>query len=658
MGSRTLFARNECLLSDSRVSWYAYQTASEGLIAMNGSTARFFIVATLRVVTIICISAFAGHLSAFADDSWKAHYPKLGPTAKKTVIVFIPGILGSRLIDPSTSKVVWGDFDLSSVPNLEFKEGHKFNSEPFLNAEIRALFQLGGYSVYGDAIRDIEVNAAATNSGLLKFHYDWRQSNFESATDLESWLCSTENSTLIGEHNLVFVAHSMGGLVLKHWFHLFFDEGKGCINKNNSAQRILKVILVGTPHYGSAKIIKNFFDGYSFGIPFVDSWISQRINKFGHTFPSVYELIPIQNNPACSSELEQFTGDSALEVEGSASAGELDLFAVQTFKALSIPKTIDESSRDIFLQNDLSKILEKAKALSCFAAKYKFPNLEKTKIVTYAGFVDIDNTPAAYEMLREQLSRRDRQSESIFLRVLRMERGDGTVTQSAANWANVTGFDYQKDCRNAHGQLMDDVSVTNYLATVSQNAYADALRSEVASSASYTQFVQQAADQHKILAVFPFLSDINTQFVAKLNLEIFESAGIASDEIWDIRSTVANQPVERLAVNWAYIAAGTNSLDRIIAAYEDIGVDLIRQGQADSAITQLDKAIEIWNSASLHTPSMTQTAGAAYNTRAAVNFQLQNSARARDDWVAAQSLGVGSASENLEHWGIQYGSPF
>jgi len=606
-------------------------------------------------VAVASIVLFQGDQYAFASDDWKGYYPKPNGTAR-TAIVFIPGILGSRLLHSGTNEVRWGNFNLTSIPNLEFKKGDKLKSEPFLTAEINALLNWGGYSVYGDALRQIELDAAATNSVLLKFHYDWRQSNYESASDLEAWLCSEPNASVLKDSNVVFVAHSMGGIVLKHWFHLFFDQDKGCFGKSNATQKVLKIILVGTPHFGSAEIIKNFFDGYSFGIPLVDGLMSKRINNFAHTFHSVYELIPVQNNPICNSELENFSGASALEVEGTAANGKLDLYAVETYQTLSIPKTIGKDERDKFLQNELSPILEKAKILSCFAAKYDFPNLEREKIVTYSGFLETENTPAAYQMLKQQLGRRNRQSNSVFLRVSRMERGDGTVTQRGAKWANVTGVDFQKDCRSIHSRLMDDLSVTNYLAAISQNAHTNELRRKISTPESRDKFVKEAASKLRLLAVFPLLDEPNTEFVAKLNSEIFEKAGITPEGIWEIRKAVKDRPIERFAVNWAYIAAGAGSVHRRIAAYEDIGAALVTQSQRELAIARLSEAIEIWNSTASRTASSAEVAGEAYNLRGSLNFQMQNAARARDDWLAAESLGDTAASENLEHWEIQYGS--
>ena len=171
------------------------------------------------------------------------------------------------------------------------------------------------FDVYGRAIETIRYSEISEGDNLRRFAYDWRQSNIKSAQDFSNWLCSIRQT--ISGRPVVFMAHSMGGLVLKYWLEHFYDSG-GCGGDNGNFSKwikVKKIIFLGTPHYGAPKAITAFADKYYLmvdpdtlaGKLFGDieaSTLSRDINQYGATFPSAYELLPIVNTTTCFNKPE------------------------------------------------------------------------------------------------------------------------------------------------------------------------------------------------------------------------------------------------------------------------------------------------------------------------------------------------------------------
>lgn len=114
------------------------------------------------------------------------------------------------------------------------------------------------------------------------FAYDWRLSNRLNAERLktvvepvlESWRAQGGQ---FKDARLVFVCHSMGGLVAR-WY----------AERLGGAEVTRKIITIGTPHRGSVKSLEGLING-----------IHKKIGPFGiqltdmaRSFPSMYELLP------------------------------------------------------------------------------------------------------------------------------------------------------------------------------------------------------------------------------------------------------------------------------------------------------------------------------------------------------------------------------
>lgn len=224
--------------------------------------------------------------------------PELAPPPH--FIVFIPGLLGSKLRDRTTGKIVWLDF--SSVPlnplewegwlNELFEKMRYPNPNlepagliddvmfvpPWIKQEQYSRFlkmlESWGYRVDPMKHTDAELN-------VYTFAYDWRQDNRISARQLkeqiEVWraLHPGEQVWLIG--------HSNGG-ILSRWY----------IEKEGGKDIVSRLFLLASPWDGSPSAVYILFHGLDtlFRVRFNLFDIPERTRQVLRSFPAMYHLIP------------------------------------------------------------------------------------------------------------------------------------------------------------------------------------------------------------------------------------------------------------------------------------------------------------------------------------------------------------------------------
>lgn len=134
------------------------------------------------------------------------------------------------------------------------------------------------------------------NQTLFVAHYDWRQSNINSANDyLIPVIDQAVQNSQTGKVDII--AHSMGGLVARAY-----------IQGNNYHSDVDQLFLLGTPNYGSSdayvaweggnipghwdKAVKDRLDRYFFFLKLFVPLVSDNYDAV-HTFiPSIKELLP------------------------------------------------------------------------------------------------------------------------------------------------------------------------------------------------------------------------------------------------------------------------------------------------------------------------------------------------------------------------------
>jgi pimeloyl-ACP methyl ester carboxylesterase len=216
---------------------------------------------------------------------------------KKAPLVFVPGIMGSRLFKKGSSEPVWppvgwwdqGHFkpkslrDLTETANIEV-----CRNEP--------LFPL----VYSEFLRYMENLGYILGENFWVFAFDWTQSNRESGKLLEIFIQS-----ILKAHpqwnEVDIINHSMGGLVTRAAAVLYKAP-------------IRRTVYITSPHYGSPKayfmlhpriefsVFGNFFKSVIGDLAW--KWylhklidadnnnLEKEITDLARRLDSVYELLP------------------------------------------------------------------------------------------------------------------------------------------------------------------------------------------------------------------------------------------------------------------------------------------------------------------------------------------------------------------------------
>jgi pimeloyl-ACP methyl ester carboxylesterase len=148
---------------------------------------------------------------------------------------------------------------------------------------VPGLVKIDGYSAVSKMIRetfDIEPGSVHEKrpANFIEFPYDWRLDNRVSAEHLQALVRDRLERWREHSHNpnaqVIFVAHSMGGLVARYYLEVLggWRECRG-------------LITFGTPYRGSLKALDFLVHGYK--KLFLD------LTEVMRTFPSMYQLLPI-----------------------------------------------------------------------------------------------------------------------------------------------------------------------------------------------------------------------------------------------------------------------------------------------------------------------------------------------------------------------------
>jgi pimeloyl-ACP methyl ester carboxylesterase len=295
-------------------------------------------MSTCRVITLMAAAALltaclggprvkVPNLGGLYDRAAMDHDPLRNP------VIVIPGILGSRLVDSESGRVVWGAFDRMSVDPARPADAALAALPMRIGGDISSLrdgvvpdgvldqihislaglpIDLAAYQHILGALgvggyRDEELGeAGAVDYGdehytCFQFPYDWRQDISLSAGELSKFIeerrayvqqklelkYGVENP----EVHFDIVAHSMGGLVARHCLMY----GDATLPADGSlpdvtwagAEGIDRVVLIGTPSAGSALALDHLVEGINF---------TRLFPSYGPallgTFPSIYELLP------------------------------------------------------------------------------------------------------------------------------------------------------------------------------------------------------------------------------------------------------------------------------------------------------------------------------------------------------------------------------
>ena len=221
------------------------------------------------------------------DETCKVH-------EKHNPVILIPGIMGTQILKnyddngelwPNANKMIMSlTDDFMNDLSLE-ADGTENPTKPMQLGDIMRSVAIDTFGIkytshtFDGLIDSLKDNGYVEGTDLFVFPYDWRKSNIVNAILLKDKV--EEILTQTGGTKVDIVAHSMGGLVAKKYI------------AENSADKIGKLVFIGTPHLGAPKAFKVLMYGDDMGIRFGFSFLNpNRVKTISQNMPSTFELLP------------------------------------------------------------------------------------------------------------------------------------------------------------------------------------------------------------------------------------------------------------------------------------------------------------------------------------------------------------------------------
>ncbi len=209
----------------------------------------------------------------------------------RPAIIFIPGFYGSALADEKTGErfflTSWGAVFSGTplaitTPDLGVDGAHSLRADGVLEY-LRIIPGLYSVNVYGDTL-DFLRDTFKETAEIVPFDYDWRQEISQSARKLDLLVKSLQAA---GVPQILFVAHSMGGLVATYYLRYGSQDPLTAIDNGEGAKQVSATVIAGTPFGGSAYAFRNLQTGTSLG-PADAPLTAASMGTFG----SMYQLLP------------------------------------------------------------------------------------------------------------------------------------------------------------------------------------------------------------------------------------------------------------------------------------------------------------------------------------------------------------------------------
>lgn len=259
----------------------------------------------IAILAIVFVAGIFARSHVFAPDLHRLYMESM-MVEDQPPVIFIHGVLGSKLRDVDSKKDLWPggvrrlllhnyadiayEIDpqtLEPLPSRAFAYAISDGAagKDFYGKIVRTLSDTGGYKLckIGEKINPKQKN-------YYVFHYDWRQDNVISAGQLADFIEQIRLDYQNPNLKVDIVAHSMGGLITRYYLRYgrqdvigdnHFDEKLNMFG----AERVRRVILLGTPNLGSVKTLNLFIQG-------VDIGINQIGTETLASMPSLYQLFP------------------------------------------------------------------------------------------------------------------------------------------------------------------------------------------------------------------------------------------------------------------------------------------------------------------------------------------------------------------------------
>ncbi|QDN89043.1 hypothetical protein FNV62_27680 [Streptomyces sp. RLB3-17] len=234
--------------------------------------------------------------------------PGLSPNTTQDAVVVVPGIMGSELYDTESGDVVWGLANagwllkawtapqglraLRLTPDEREGRLGRIRARRLLRTPAWSPF-LRGIEPYNDLVATV-TRSVADPEAVLPFAYDWRLSVATNARflaeaareHLERWrrhpahALARKHRVDEREGRLVFVAHSMGGLLT---LAALTDGPDGDLAADTRG-----VLTLGTPFQGAVAAAAILNTGQGAPVPLPHG----RLRRLAYTMPGLHDLLP------------------------------------------------------------------------------------------------------------------------------------------------------------------------------------------------------------------------------------------------------------------------------------------------------------------------------------------------------------------------------
>jgi pSer/pThr/pTyr-binding forkhead associated (FHA) protein len=199
--------------------------------------------------------------------------------SRRRPVVLVPGFMGSELwlggerIWPNLRRLLL-DPEVGKLPDAGAV------TAPAILDELVIVPNVIELDTYGRLTRFLEESLGYRSEvDLLEFPYDWRQDCRESARRLAAAVDEWRARAPEANQPLTIVAHSLGCLVARYY-----------VERLGGRDVVDRLILIGAPHRGSPRAISTLIEGP--GIMPLER-ADQRVGEVLATFPSVYQLLPV-----------------------------------------------------------------------------------------------------------------------------------------------------------------------------------------------------------------------------------------------------------------------------------------------------------------------------------------------------------------------------
>lgn len=254
-----------------------------------------------RRAFIAGLAAFTAGCATMRPDLQWLYAPGEGDGVQ-TPVILVPGLLGSRLVDPSAGEERWPGNPLSWL----FRGFDDLALHPPGAASPEALLVPAGItdSAVGRDFYGRIIDALTTaggyvprlpgqppvdgRPGLYLFPYDWRQDNVHSARALDALIEQIRLDCGQSDLRVDVVAHSMGGLITRYLARYgtadVLDGNEFPVTLDGE-RKLRRVVLLGTPNLGSVMSLRALTVGFPIG-PF------NVPPEVVATMPGAYQLLP------------------------------------------------------------------------------------------------------------------------------------------------------------------------------------------------------------------------------------------------------------------------------------------------------------------------------------------------------------------------------